>query len=242
MCDLSCAPLVRERGERVIDVCLAPLTQILATVPGIDQVVDLDAEVPEFDFHAPLMSLPYLLGTTPETIPAQIPYLKAPESYNIKLEAPPKTRLKVGIVWAGNAINRNFRIRTCGLQSFFPLLETPGIAFYSLQVGSRAQDLAALPASLQVQDLSGQLRDFTDTAAVIAELDLVITIDTSVAHLAGALGKPVWVLLPFVADWRWMLRREDSPWYPTMRLFRQESLGDWSGVMARVAEALALAL
>jgi Flp pilus assembly protein TadD len=236
------APLVRERGGRVIDVCLAPLTGILATVPGIDQVVDLDAEVPEFDFHAPLMSLPYLLGTTPETIPAQIPYLRAPKSYNIKLKSPPKTRLKVGIVWAGNVISRNFRIRTCGLQSFFPLLETPGVAFYSLQVGSRSQELAALPASIQVQDLSGQLRDFTDTATVIAQLDLVITIDTSVAHLAGALGKPVWVLLPFVADWRWMLRREDSPWYPTMRLFRQESLGDWSGVMARVAEALALAL
>jgi len=108
------------------------------------------------------MSLPLLLGTTPQTIPAQIPYLKVPELSKIKLEAPTNTRLKVGIVWAGNAMNRNMRRRTCGLQSFFPLLETPGIAFYSLQVGSRSQDLAALPASLQVQDLSGQLRDFTD--------------------------------------------------------------------------------
>jgi Tfp pilus assembly protein PilF len=236
------APLVRERGGRVIAVCLAPLTQLLTTVPGIERVLDLDAEVPEFDVHAGLMSLPLLLGTTPQTIPAQIPYLKVPELSKIKLEAPTNTRLKVGIVWAGNAMNRNLRRRTCGLQSFFPLLETPGVAFYSLQVGSRSQDLTALPASIQVQDLSSQLRNFTDTAAVIAQLDLVISIDTSVAHLAGALGKPVWVLLPFVAEWRWMLRREDSPWYPTMRLFRQESLGDWSGVMARVAEALALAL
>jgi len=236
------APLVQERGGRLIAVCLAPLTQLLTTVPGIEQVLDLDAEVPEFDVYATLMSLPLLLGTTPETIPAQIPYLKAPESSNIKLEAPTKTRLKVGIVWAGNAINRNTRRRTCGLESLLPLLGTPRVAFYSLQVGSRSQDLAALPASVQVQDLSGQLRSFTDTAAVVAQLDLVITIDTSVAHLAGALGKPVWVLLPFVAEWRWMLSREDSPWYPTMRLFRQESLGDWSGVIARVAEALALAL
>lgn len=122
--------------------------------------------------------------------------------------------------------------------AILPLLETPKVAFYSLQVGPRSQDLAKLPTTIRVQDLSSHLKDFADTGAIVSQLDLVITIDTSVAHLAGALGKPTWVVLPFVPDWRWMLRREDSPWYPSMRLFRQNSLGDWSGVFARVAEAL----
>lgn len=236
------APLVQEHGGRVIAVCLPSLVRLLKTVPGIHQVValdkDVDEKVPEFDVKAPLMSLPRILRTTLETIPAQIPYLAPPASHNLKLDAPTGTRLKVGIVWAGNPDNRHNIRRTFGLKPFIPLLKTPGVAFYSLQVGSRSQDLAELPTDIQVQDLSGQLTDFADTAGVVTQLDLIITIDTSVAHLAGALGKPTWVLLPFVPDWRWMLRREDSPWYPTMRLFRQESLGDWSGVMARVALAL----
>jgi Flp pilus assembly protein TadD len=232
------ASLLKELGGRVILACLPSQVLLLKTVPGVDQVVALDDDIPEIDTQAPLMSLPYLLGTTLETIPAQIPYIFPPKFHPLKLEAPPETRLKVGIVWTGNLDNVHNRRRSCGLQAFLPILETPGIEFYSLQVGSRSQDLTNLPPSIRVQDLSHQLTDFTATAAAIAQLDLVITIDTSVAHLAGALGKPTWIVLTFVPDWRWFLSRLDSPWYPTMRLFRQDSPGDWAGVFTRVAQAL----
>ncbi len=232
------ASLLKELGGRVIVACLPSQVQLLKTVPGVEQVVALDDDLPEFDTQAPLMSLPYLMGTTLETIPAQIPYLFPPESHHLRLEAPPGTRLKVGIVWTGNLDNVHNRRRSCGLEAFLPILEIPDVEFYSLQVGQRSQDLATLPPAIRVQDLSRQLLDFTDTAAVVAQLDLVITIDTSVAHLAGALGKPTWVVLTFVPDWRWLLSRSDSPWYPTMRLFRQDSPGNWSGVFAQVARAL----
>lgn len=228
------APLIKERGGRVIATCLPSQVRLLKTVPGIEQVFALDEELPLFHTQAPLMSLPYLFGTTPDTVPAQIPYL-TPPSHNFKLSA--GDRLKVGITWAGNPGNRYDIRRTCGLQPFLPLLATPEVDFYSLQIGS-TKELAQLPPDVKVKYLSVNISDFADTAAIVAQLDLVITIDTSVAHLAGALGKPTWVVLPFVPDWRWMLKRQDSPWYPTMRLFRQESIGDWSGVFARVAEAL----
>ncbi|GAB4194323.1 MAG: hypothetical protein Fur006_40050 [Coleofasciculaceae cyanobacterium] len=232
------ASLLQDKGGRVIVACLASQVRILKSVPGVHQVVALDEDIPEFDTQAPLMSLPYLMGTTLETIPAQIPYIFAPKSHPLRLDSPMGTRLKVGIVWVGNLKNLHNRRRSCGLQPFLPVLEIPDVAFYSLQVGERSQDLAALPAGIHVQDLSQHLLDFTDTAAAIAQLDLVITIDTSVAHLAAALGKPTWVVLPFVPDWRWLLSRSDSPWYPTMRLFRQDAPNDWTGVFARVAQAL----
>ncbi|MCC5635090.1 tetratricopeptide repeat protein [Nostoc sp. CHAB 5844] len=232
------ASLVSDRGGQVIVACLPAQVELLKTVPDVEKVFALDEELPQFHTQAPLMSLPYLLGTTVETIPAEIPYIFPPLSHDFQLEGATDTKLKVGIVWAGNPGNRNDSKRTCGLQPFLPLLKMPALEFYSLQVGASSQELAKLPANIQVQDLSSYLHNFNDTAAAIAQLDLVLTIDTSVAHLAGAMGKPTWVVLPFIPDWRWLLHREDSPWYPNMRLFRQESLGDWSGVFAKVAQEI----
>lgn len=231
-------PLIQQRGGRVIVGCRAPLLRLFSTLSGIDRLVASGGFIPEFDVYAPLMSLPYLLGTTLETIPAQIPYLRAPQS-KILLKTPLRTHRKVGMAWAvGNKDRSLLSKRSCELSHFLPLLGTPGIAFYSLQKGPRVAELEQLDDPRLVQDLNTHLRNFADTAAVIKQLDLVITVDTAVAHLAGALGKPVWVLLPFAPDWRWMLGRDDSPWYPTMRLFRQERPNDWSRVFSHVAEAL----
>jgi ADP-heptose:LPS heptosyltransferase len=143
---------------------------------------------------------------------------------------------RVGIVWAGSPDNRTDSQRSCALAEFLPLLRIPTLAFYSLQKGERAKDLADVPAA--VTDLQPLLGDFGDTAVIVDQLDLLITVDTAAAHLAGALGKPVWNLLTDVADWRWGLQGETTPWYPTMRLFRQTEPGDWKGMMERVAEAL----
>lgn len=237
------APLVQQRGGYVIVGCRAPLLRLFSTLSGIDQLVAMGGRMPKFDLHAPLMSLPCLLGTTLETVPTKIPYLSASQSH-LTLDVSPNYKRKVGIVWAAGEVGGKDKLRSiqtkrsCALTEFMKILEIPGLAFYSLQKGPHATDWEQLQGQVPVQDLSGQIRNFADTAAVLAQLDLVITVDTAVAHLAGALGQPVWVLLPFSPDWRWMLERDDSPWYPTMRLFRQERPGDWSGVLTRVAQAL----
>ncbi len=156
------------------------------------------------------------------------------------MNAPAGTRLKVGVVWAGGNLYKRNQSRSCPLKNFQKLLQVPQVAFFSLQKGISQVDLQAFDWKSHVQDLSSQLKDMAETAAVISQLDLVITVDTSVAHLAGALGKPVWLLLNAIPDWRWMMDREDTPWYPTMRLFRQSQPGDWNGVMERVEEELRL--
>jgi len=237
------APLVARRGGYVIVECQAPLIQLVATVPGINQVVAQGETLPQFDVHVPLLSLPYLFETTLETIPTQIPYVSPPASHHLKLDAPQGTQFKVGIAWAGSPKNPNNRHRSLDLAYFSTLLDISGVALYSLQKESPAAELDRLGNYKErIQDLSHQLHNFTDTAAVVAQLDLVITVDTSVAHLAGALGKPVWVLLNFDPDWRWLLGRETSPWYPSVRLFRQDSPGNWQDVFARVAESLSALL
>lgn len=224
----------------------SPLKDLLKTVPGIERIVVPVELLPEFQVHAPLLSLPHILGTTLETIPSQIPYLTPPVGHDLKLEPLPGTRLKVGIVWASgyNKRNRglfkNYQQRSCPLSMFSRLFSTPGITFYSLQVGHNAADITQLEGEHQVQDLSHQINDFTDTAALVAQMDLVISVDTAVAHLAGALGKPVWLLLSSPHEWRWLKNREDSPWYPTMRLFRQSQSPDWEEVLERVAHALTI--
>ena len=150
-------------------------------------------------------------------------------------------RQKVGLVWAGNSKHKNDANRSVGFERFQPLLDTKGVDFYSLQVGERSRDIGAPGLSGldgKIFDLGKDLGDFADTAAAVGQLDLVITVDTSVAHLAGALGTPVWTLLPWVPDWRWRLDRDDSPWYPTMRLFRQPAAGDWDAVIGEVGAAL----
>ncbi|MBV8886070.1 MAG: glycosyltransferase family protein [Chroococcidiopsidaceae cyanobacterium CP_BM_RX_35] len=231
-------PLVAQQHEcHIIFECREPLKRLMESASGINQLIVEGEELPHFDVHAPLMSLPRILETTLENISAEVPYISFTTS-SIKLETPPEKTMKVGIVWAGEPANPQNHKRSCSLIHFSELLNLPGISFYSLQKGSRVKDLDQLPYEELLQDLSHQIVDFADTAALVAQLDLVITVDTAVAHLAGALGQPVWVLLSFVPDWRWMMDREDSPWYPTMRLFRQKEPGDWAGVFERVGEAL----
>lgn len=235
-------PSVVDRGGRVVVNCREALADLFSGIPGVSQVIAMGNPLPPFDCYALLMSLPHLLGTTLETIPAQIPYLLSPAP-KVLLELQPQTQFKVGIVWASGyrqdvQAAQIYRQKTCSLSQFASLLSTPGISFYSLQVGNHAGDLAQLDSAFPLQDLSHQIHNFADTAALIAQLDLVISVDTAVAHLAGALGKPVWVMLPFYADWRWFAQREDSPWYPTMRLFRQQQPGNWREVLDRLTTAL----
>ncbi|MEZ2238967.1 tetratricopeptide repeat protein [Microcoleus sp.] len=233
------AAIVKNKGGRVIVGCYAQLHRLFATVDGIDLLIVKGEPIPEFDVQAPMLSLPYILGTTKSTIPANTPYLTPPADCQFALL--PGRKFKVGIVWAGNPKHRKNMQRSCSLSAFLPLLEVSGVSFYSLQKELSQADRALLHQT-SIVDLSPHLGDFADTAAAIAQLDLVITVDTAVAHLAGALGKPVWILLAFSPDWRWLLEREDSPWYPTARLFRQSIRGDWEDVFGRVVQALGLAV
>jgi len=202
--------------------------------------------VPPFDVYCPLMSLPLACGTTQVTIPADVPYLFAnPDAAaHWREHLADRQGLRVGLCWAGDprpdqpdshALDRR---RSLPLAAFTPLASIPGVAFVSLQKGPPAAQAASPPPGLALHDWTEGLEDFADTAALVAALDLVITADTSVAHLAGALGKPVWILNRFDACWRWLMGRTDSPWYPTARLFRQPTPGDWDSVIAAVATAL----
>jgi hypothetical protein len=218
---------------------------LLANVKGVSELVALGEPLPEFAAHCPLLSLPLLFGTTLDNIPSDVPYLHAePEKrreWRRRLDQGGGSALNIGLCWAGHPRHPNDRRRSLPLVRLMPLLSESRAAFYSLQKGP-AKLQAAEGASAGLTDWTDDLTDFSDTAALLSELDLVITVDTSIAHLAGALGKPVWVLLPFAADWRWLMERHDSPWYPTMRLFRQEHPGDWNRPLREVAEALAAAL
>lgn len=240
-------PLVAQSGGRIIVQCPSSLIRLFATCSLISQLVESESELPEFDVYAHFMSLPGILGTILETIPTDIPYLSPPESYP-QLPSTLSTQLKVGIAWASGykdetvMLVKDYKKRSCPLAYFVELLQIPGVSLYSLQVGKDVADLydylSDTSGSLIV-DLSNRIHDFADTAAIISQLDLVISVDTSIIHLAGALASPTWVLLPFNADWRWLLGRSDSPWYPhKMRLFRQPQLGDWARVFREVAIAL----
>jgi Flp pilus assembly protein TadD len=235
------APLVVARGGRVIVECHLELHRLLQTLDGIDQLVARGQPLPPFDLHSPLMSLPLIFETTLQSIPSQAPYLhadpQASEEWRRKLSDDPAA-LKVGLAWAGNPRQKADRKRSMPLSAFAPLAQVNGVSFYSLQKGEAAAQAKNTPPGLKLIDWTEQLSDFADTAAFISQLDLVISVCTSVAHLAGAMGKPVWTLLASAADWRWLLGRDDSPWYPTMRLFRQSARGDWTGAMLRVIQAL----
>jgi ADP-heptose:LPS heptosyltransferase len=194
--------------------------------------------LPEVDEHCFLMSLPAVFRTQLASIPAQTPYLVADaaraEQWKNRLE--PLRGRKIGLAWAGRAAHDNDRQRSIAAARLAPLAEISGCEFVSLQKGEAARQAADAP--MRMLNWTDELHDFADTAGLIANLDLVISVDTSVAHLAGAMGKPVWVLLPRVPDWRWLLDRRDSPWYPTMRLFRQPAAGDWATPIREAAEAL----
>lgn len=238
------APLVQQRGGRVIAVCQKPLMQILSSCPGIDRLVAQDEPTPDFDVYAPLLSLPKLFGTTLETIPANIPYLQ-PDRYLVERwarELASFEAFKVGIAWKGSAKNRMDQQRSIPLAAFGPLARVPGVQLISLQKGEGSEQLKDSGRRFDVLDLSSRLDEtsgaFMDTAAVMKHLDLVVTCDSSLAHLAGALGAPTWIALALSPDWRWLLERDDTPWYPTVRLFRKTSIGDWSEVFGRMAAAL----
>ncbi len=237
------ARLVQRRGGRVVVECPGPLLPLFSTCPGIDRLVAEQTPLPPFDVHAALLSLPHLLGTTLDTVPANVPYLAAEPSrvaaWGRVLKGIPGYR--VGIAWQGNPRHRWDRHRSMPLACFAPLARVPGVRLISLQRGVGTEQLQRPGERLPVLSLPGNLDadgTFLDTAAVVAQLDLVITADTALAHLAGALGVPVWVAVSALSDWRWLLDREDTPWYPTLRLFRQTTLGDWPGVFERMAAAL----
>jgi tetratricopeptide (TPR) repeat protein len=239
------APLVRDRGGRVVVACPRGLLEILASFPGVDRLVAQGGElVSDVDFYAPLLSVPGLVGTTLENIPAHVPYLAA----NPELVAQwrralgPAEGLRVGIAWQGSRDYTEDRYRSFPLTCFEPLARVPGVRLFSLQKGFGSEQLDAPSLAFPVTDLGRRLDErtgaFIETAAVLVNLDLVITADTAVAHLAGALGVAVWVALCHAPECRWLRGREDTPWYPTMRLFRQTATGNWAGVFDRLAVAL----
>lgn len=229
------AALLAEKGARVILETHPPLVRLMRSAPGVDQVVARGAVLPKADFEAPILSLPHLFATTLDTIPARFPYLGPPPEVSMGLgDFDSETDTNIGIVWAGRPSHKNDRNRSCPLSQFQPLGQIAEVRLFSLQAGDVGSDLTGG----QIIDLAPELEDFAATAAAIAGLDLIISVDTAVAHLAGALGKQCWLLLPFAPDWRWLLNRNDSPWYPSLRLFRQDHPGDWSGVLARVADEL----
>jgi len=229
-------PMVADRGGRVIVECQGELVRLLEDLPGVTDVLPRGAEIPAFDLHCPFMSLPLAMKTIVETIPAKS-YLHArpalEEQWAQRLGK--KSNLRIGLVWAGRSTHSNDANRSMRFEQFLPLLGLDGVTFHSLQHGRAAQQMAGHPRIIAHTE---ELTDFAETAALIAQLDMVISVDTAVAHLAGGMGKPVWIMLPFASEWRWMIARDDSPWYPTARLFRQKTWGDWAGVVERIADAL----
>ncbi|MGE5503263.1 MAG: glycosyltransferase family 9 protein, partial [Actinomycetota bacterium] len=228
-------PRVAAMGARVVLECQPELAGLFAAVPGVAAVVAKGAPPPPYDLWAPMLSLPWLLGTGGDFLAETVPYLR-PVSRADGLGRPPGTRATVGLVWAGKTTPRD---RSWPLDALLPLFEDPGLVWVSLQMGPRAADLQRLGVDHLVRDLGPLLTSFADTAAVMAALDAVVTIDTSAAHLAGALGRPTFVLLRYVSDWRWLDEPADSAWYPTMRLFRQPAPDDFAAPVAGLAAALA---
>ena len=234
------APFVARRCASVLLECQPELVRLLAGTSGLTAVYAAGDRVPQFDAHIPLMSLPRVFDTTLENIPWDGPYVHSdPKAADLARSLLRSDGINVGLVWAGRPQQWDDRKRSITLDTLAPLKDTPGATFYSLQKGAAAEQAATPPSGMRLVDLGGHLGDFADTAAIVQQLDLVITIDTSVAHLAAAMGKPTWVLVASAPDWRYHLEREDNPWYPTMRLFRQRMDGDWSGPIGRAAAALA---
>src|SRR5690242_163740 len=229
-------PLLAGRGARVVLETNRALQQLLAGFDGVAQFVIKGEALPAFDLHCPLTSLPLPFGTTLENIPP--PYLPVPEGGRDWRDWLGRSTLpRIGVVWSGNPNHLNDHNRSMPLQLLGPLFDSQA-QFISLQKDARASDLEALRKRSDVRDAGAEFASFADTAALVAELDLVISVDTSVAHLAGSLGKPVWILLPHVADWRWLTDRADSPWYPTARLFRQDASRRWETVVTELREGL----
>ncbi|MCZ6861975.1 MAG: tetratricopeptide repeat protein [Alphaproteobacteria bacterium] len=233
------AKMVAGRGARVILEVPRPLLELMGTLDGVARVVDKGAVLPNFDYYCPLMSLPLAFNIDSESVPASTPYIFSDSArvatWQKKLGA--RTKPRVGLVWSGQLAHQNDRNRSIALARMLPLLARD-VEWISLHKEIRKSDADFLSSRKDILHFGDELKDFADTAALIELMDLVISVDTSVAHLAGAMAKPVWILLPIDPDWRWLLNREDSPWYPTATLFRQPRIGDWTSVIARVHNEL----
>jgi tetratricopeptide (TPR) repeat protein len=234
-------PLVAARGGRVLLDVPPELHGLFRKLPGIEAITQLGQLLPRIELQCPLMSLPMVFGTAQETIPREMPYLPVDEEksrmWQLRIDRSMPVK-HIGLVWAGRPTYQNDRNRSLALSVLSPLAKIPNVRLYSLQKGTAAAEATALADQLPLIDWTDELNDFSDTAALVSNLDLIIAVDTAVAHLAGALGRPIWVLLPFSPDYRWMLDRRDSPWYPTMKLFRQEQAGDWENVVEKLVVAL----
>jgi tetratricopeptide (TPR) repeat protein len=237
----------RERVGMVSILCQSPLKRLFKTMPFVEDVFDLVSDVKPFDEHVSMMSLPHLFGTVLETVPDVVPYLRIDSSINTKwaTKVAGVSEVKIGLAWAGGSHDHSARgmamdrQRSVGLERIKPWFGLQGARFYSLQKDKPADQIATLDLGNQITDFMGEVTDLADTAAIVRNLDLVIAVDTAVAHLAGALGKPVWILSRYNADWRWLQNRPTNPWYPTARIFGQPSLGDWDSVIAEVGSELA---
>lgn len=237
------ARLAAERCAEVIVECQPALKSLLNGVEGVSRVVAQGEELPFFDAHLPFISCPGVFDTTLESVPWNGPYIK-PDAQKVSqwqslVASTQRNDLKVGLAWASNPGNLGAHARSVPLDLLAPLAQLRGVSFFSLQKGAKADELAAVPAGMSFLDLTMHLQDFSDTAALFTQLNLVLSVDTAVVHLAGAMGLPVWVMLPYQSDWRYSMERSDNPWYPSMRLFRQGYDGDWEGVVKRVVQALA---
>lgn len=231
------ARLLHQQGAKVLVHCQESLRSLLEGAPYLTQVFSGPISGAAFDVHAPLMSLPRLFGTRPDCIPEDVPYLEPVPGSAAPEELTSSRAFRVGLVWAGNPSHRNDRNRSIGLSLLEDTVRIEGIRFFSLQLGRTPADEQWM-SSRAIVDLAPYLSDYAATAACVQQLDVLVTVDTSVAHLAGALGKPVWMLLPTCNDWRWQQKGEDSPWYPSMRLYRQTRLRDWKPVTQRIASDL----
>jgi len=230
---------VKTLGAEIIFEVPESLIPLVSTMRCPMTVVAKGCPLPQFDAYCPVMSLPYVLKTTMETIPAEIPYLFAEESRVSKWQQRLGTngKLRVGLVWSGSAAHKNDKNRSIRLEELLPLMDCRA-EWHSLQKEYRQHDIPVLNQNPQIHQHQDHLEDFADTAALIECLDLVISVDTSVVHVAGAIGKQIWTLLPYCPDYRWMLDRDDSPWYPTAKLYRQSKDEDWQSVVHQVLLAL----
>jgi hypothetical protein len=234
--------MLAERGAHVVLAVQSPLHQLLSGLPGVSQCIPTSAlnALPAFEMHCPISSLPLAFGTRLDTIPSATSYLLSPPGNRVQAwedRLGPHTKLRVGLVWSGSPTHTNDHNRSIPLRTLSRILDVDA-TFVSLQKDPRPNDAAVLRERSDIVDLTADLADFTETAALIACLDLVITVDTSVAHLAGALGCPTWILLPYTPDYRWLLDRDDSPWYPSVRLFRQTETREYESVLDRVRDEL----
>ncbi len=234
------APLAAEHCGSVILECQPQIAGLLRAIPGLARVIARGEPLPAFDAHFPVMSLPRIFGTTVDSVPWNGPYLRADPRRveHWRRMRTPGGRLHAGLAWAGRPQYWDDRKRSIPLAAFAPLAGVAGLSLYSLQWGEGAAQLASQP-QLGIRDFGDAIRDFSEMAALAASLDVVISVDTSVTHLAGAMGTPAWLLAAHAPEWRWLLDRDDSPWYPSVRIFRQQKNGDWPGVIERVAAALA---